>query len=148
MDGEGTATPPFSVHSHGNGRSSYHCNIQSRASIANRAATAAFDRIHELNNIMSDYDPQSELRRLSSSSSAGKGIKVSDNLWCVLEYAQTLSQRTDGELDISIGPVVRLWHRARMLKEMPSPEELNKALARTGYQSIRLDAENHSVELA
>jgi FAD:protein FMN transferase len=117
------------------------------ASIANRAAQAAFDRIHELNNIMSDYDPQSELCRLFSSSSVGKGIKVSDDLWRVLEYAQTISQRTDGAFDISIGPAVRLWRRARMLKEMPSPEDLNKALARTGYQSIRLDAENHSVEL-
>ncbi len=29
---------------------------------ANRAAGAAFDRIHELNAILSDYDPQSELR--------------------------------------------------------------------------------------
>ena len=28
---------------------------------ANRAAAAAFDRIHQLNGIMSDYDPDSEL---------------------------------------------------------------------------------------
>jgi FAD:protein FMN transferase len=117
------------------------------ASIANRAATAAFERIRELNNILSDYDPQSELRRLSSSSSAGKGVKVSDDLWRVLEYTQTISQRSDGAFDISIGPVVRLWRRARMLKELPSPEDLKKALDRTGYQSIRLDAENHHVEL-
>ena len=112
-------------------------------SIANRAAKAAFDRIHELNDIMSDYDPQSELRRLCSSSSAGKGVAVSDDLWRVLVHAQDLSARTDGAFDITVGPVVRLWRRARQLKEMPTPQALKKALDRVGYSLIRLDTEHH-----
>jgi len=114
---------------------------------ANRAAKAAFDRIHELDGIMSDYDPQSELRRLCLNSSAGQGVRVGDDLWRVLVQARDLSERTDGAFDITIGPVVRLWRRARQLKEMPSPEALKKALDQTGYRSIRLDAENHRVEL-
>ena len=45
--------------------------FRGRREAANRAATAAFDRIHQLNGIMSDYDPHSELSRLSDT--AGRG---------------------------------------------------------------------------
>src|SRR5579875_1368189 len=41
------------------------------ADAARRASRAAFDRIEALNKILSDYDPESELSRLSRS--AGKG---------------------------------------------------------------------------
>jgi FAD:protein FMN transferase len=115
--------------------------------IANRAAKAAFDRIHELNGVLSDYDPQSELRRLCDSSSAGKGIAVSEDLWRVLLHAQELSAGSNGAFDITVGPVVRLWRHARQLKEMPTPQALKKALDRVGYRNIRLDPEHHQVEL-
>ena len=36
---------------------------------AKRASDAAFARLHELNGIMSDYDPQSELMRLCTARS-------------------------------------------------------------------------------
>jgi FAD:protein FMN transferase len=116
-------------------------------SIASRAAKAAFERIHELNAVMSDYDPQSELRRLCDSSSAGSGVAVSDDLWQVLVHSQDLSTRSDGAFDITVGPVVRLWRRARQMKVMPTSQVLNKALDRVGYNLIRLDSKQHKVEL-
>jgi thiamine biosynthesis lipoprotein len=114
---------------------------------ANRASKAAFDRIHELNDIMSDYDPQSELSRLCHGYSTGESVHISDDLWRVLACSQDLSARTDGAFDITVGPVVRLWRRARQLKEMPSPEALKKALAHVDFRFIRLDAEDHQVKL-
>ena len=56
------------------------------------AARAAFPRFHELNASMSDYDPQSELRRLCDTSSEGKAVRVSDDLWRVLVRAMELSE--------------------------------------------------------
>jgi thiamine biosynthesis lipoprotein len=115
--------------------------------IAAPAAEAAFDRFHELNAVFSDYDPESELRRLCDTSSAGNPVRVSDDLWRVTERAFSLSERSEGAFDVTIGPVVRLWRSARQTKEMPSPESIQAALGRVGYRLVRLDPERHTVEL-
>jgi thiamine biosynthesis lipoprotein len=114
---------------------------------AAKAAEAAFSRFHQLNAILSDYDPQSELRRLCDTSGGGKAIHVSDDLWHILVRAQELSERTDGAFDITIGPVVRLWRSARQTKELPSQKSIQAALARVGYRSVRLDPQQQAVEL-
>jgi FAD:protein FMN transferase len=111
------------------------------------AAKAAFARFHDLNAILSDYDPQSELRRLCDTSSEGKAVRVSDDLWRVLVRARELSDRSDGAFDVTIGPVVRLWRSARRTKELPAPQSLQAALSRVGYRWVRLHPEQQSVEL-
>jgi len=114
---------------------------------ASHAANAAFSCFHSLNATFSDYDPQSELRRLCDTSKEGKPVRVSDDLWRVLAKSVELSQRSGGAFDISISPVVHLWRSARQTKELPSENSLAKALARVGYQSIRLNPETRTVEL-
>ena len=114
---------------------------------AAKAAEAAFSRFHQLNAVFSDYDPQSELRRLCDTSGGGKAVHVSDDLWRVLVRAQQLSERSQGAFDATIGPVVHLWRSARQTKELPSPESIQKALARVGYRFVRLDPQQQTVEL-
>lgn len=111
------------------------------------AADAAFDRIHALNSILSDYDEESELRQLCAHSSEGNAVQVSEDLWRILYQAVKLSEQTDGAFDVSIGPVVKLWRRARRLKELPSAEALKTALARVDYRAIKLHPDNKAVEL-
>jgi FAD:protein FMN transferase len=114
---------------------------------AGEAAQAAFARFHQLNAILSDYDPESELRRLCDTSSVGNPLRVGDDLWRVLERAQSLSDRSEGAFDVTIGPVVRLWRNARRTKELPSTESVQAALGRVGYRWLRLDPGQHTVEL-
>ncbi len=78
------------------------------AATAATAAQAAFARFHQLNGVLSDYDPNSELRRLCDTSGGGKAVPVSRDLWRVLVRAEGLSRRSDGAFDVTIGPVVRL----------------------------------------
>ena len=61
-----------------------------------RPPEAAFSRFHELNAIFSDYDPQSELRRLCDTSSEGKPVRVSDDLWRVLVRADRAFRTVGG----------------------------------------------------
>jgi len=114
---------------------------------AAEAARAAFARIHQLNGILSDYDPESELRRLCSTSKERAAVVVGEDLWHVLSHAQALSERTGGAFDVTVGPVVRLWRRARRQHEMPSPERLKAALTLVGYRLVRLDPDTRAVEL-
>ncbi len=57
------------------------------AAAARRASRAAFDRIAALDAILSDYDPDSELSRLSQSA-GGPPVPVSADLFDVLERSQ------------------------------------------------------------
>src|SRR5205823_6047587 len=88
------------------------------AAAAKGAAAAALARVAELNRILSDYDPTSELSRLSQSSPSPRPIPVSDPLWFVLRRSQALAEQSSGAFDITVGPYVRLWRRARREKQM------------------------------
>ncbi|MEI9896369.1 MAG: FAD:protein FMN transferase [Chthoniobacter sp.] len=114
---------------------------------AKAAADAAFERIAVLNSILSDYDSDSELSRLSQSSGQGKAVPVSSDLWRVLVRAQEYAARSDGAFDITVGPLVNLWRRARHKQELPSPELIAEMKARVGYKNLRLDPEHHTAEL-
>lgn len=114
---------------------------------AKGAIDAAFARIQQLNSILSDYDESSELSRLSAASPTPEPVPISQDLWNVLDRSQSLARQTDGAFDVTVGPYVRLWRRARRQQEMPSPERLAEARAAVGYQNLVLDADKRSALL-
>lgn len=113
---------------------------------AKKAAQAAFARIAELDRIMSDYQADSELMQLCKKA-GGPAALVSVDLFKVLQEAEKIARITDGASDISIGPVVRLWRKARRTGKMPDAHEIKKALALVDYRNIRLDAKKRTVQL-
>lgn len=119
----------------------------SDAGRANAAAAAAFQRAEELNAILSDYETDSELNALSRASGNGQARPVSDDLWRVLEQAQALAVRTRGAFDITVGPYVNLWRRARRLGQLPESRLLAEASRRVGYDKVALDRRNRTVRL-
>lgn len=116
------------------------------AETAGRASKAAFERIATLDHTMSDYRPDSELTRLCAQA-GGAPVKVSADLFLVLEAAQKLSEKTDGAFDITVGPVEQLWRTARMKGETPDPELLAQARALVGYRNLQLDAQARTAQL-
>ena len=114
---------------------------------ANAAAYAAYARIRDLNKVMSDYDPDSELMTVCRSAGSGKPVLISQDLQSVLSHALALSKKSDGAFDVSVGPVVKLWRKARKSKTLPDSAELESALKLVGYQHIRLNENEHTVEL-
>lgn len=115
--------------------------------IANKASQNAFARVKELNKVLSDYDPESELNKLCRLSGPGKPIKVSPPLLEVLKKSQALSQETKGAFDVTISPVVRLWRRARRQKLMPKNQRLQAARNKVGYESMKISLKDQTVEL-
>jgi thiamine biosynthesis lipoprotein len=109
-------------------------------------ASSAFRRIAEIDAITSDYRETSELM-LICRSAAGRNIRVSQDLFRVLEKSQQLAEQSGGAFDVTIGRVVRLWRRARRLGELPDHLRLAQAMDLTGYQKLHLDRESRSVSL-
>ncbi|MFO0810632.1 MAG: FAD:protein FMN transferase [Gemmataceae bacterium] len=114
---------------------------------ADKAAKAAFLRAAELNGIMSDYQPASELMRLCAKG-GGDAVPVSPDLFAILERSQHFAKLTDGAFDITIGPVVRLWRRTRRTKVLPESAALAAARELVGYEKLTLDPVAKTAKLA
>jgi FAD:protein FMN transferase len=108
-----------------------------------------FARVEDLNRIMSDYLPDSELMRLcrqSATKPAGP-VKVSDDLFYVLAEGQKLAELSDGAFDMTVGPIVRQWRQARKDRILPDEDERAAALKRVGYKKMVLDPKAKTVDL-
>jgi thiamine biosynthesis lipoprotein len=105
---------------------------------AESAASAAFRRVEELNAILSDYNTDSELNQLSRTAGSGRTVPVSEDLWKVLAEAQQFSQLSDGAFDITVGPFVGLWRKARREQKFPDTTRLAEAWQAVGYQKVEL----------
>lgn len=114
---------------------------------AAKAAGLAFERIEELDAIYSDYRSESELSRLSRSSGGGAAVKVSEDLWQILERAGEIARTTGGAFDITVGPAVLLWRQATYTRRLPEPRKLERARARIGHEKVRLDPDRREVLL-
>lgn len=101
---------------------------------AQRAFLAAFGRIAELNRILSDYDPESELSRACQSDT-----RPSPDLLTIVAKAQHLAVLTNGAFDITAAPLTHLWRRARKSKLLPAHRAIADALARSGYKKLEID---------
>jgi len=110
---------------------------------AYEAAAAAFARVTELDRIMSDYRPESELRGLGEVSTA-----VSADLFAVLARAVEIAEATDGAFDPTIGPLVALWRDARQSRRMPAPSARDAAMRLVGWRNVDLDPARRAVRLA
>ncbi len=115
---------------------------------ANEAAQAAFKRIADLDETLTNYDGDSELLRMCRSSGPGRPIAVGNDLMQVLSHAQSLSRQTDGAFDVTIGPIAKLWRKARRRKELPDSDRLALERKRVGWQYIQLSECRRTVELA
>ena len=114
---------------------------------ANAAASAAYARIKQLNALMSDYDPQSELMQLCRTAGLGKPVPVSRDLLAVLSQSQALSKKSNGAFDVTVGPIVKLWRKARRTRQFPAPDELAAARELVDYRNLRIDEQAGTVEL-
>ncbi len=111
---------------------------------ARDAFRAAFDRIRNLDRILSDYRPDSELNQITTGT-AGRAVRVSEDLFAVLAASQDLAEATGGAFDVTQGPVVRLWREARKTARVPGSAALRDAAIRSGFRKVHLDAGHRTV---
>ena len=114
---------------------------------AAKAANAAFHCADSLNNIFSDYLDSSELNRLNATSGQNRYVPISAAMLDILKYSLEAAQESEGSYDISMGPVVKLWRKARAEQKLPDADSLQIALQKVGYKFIHLDTVHRAVWL-
>jgi len=113
---------------------------------ASNAVAAAFAKVKELDSSMSDYDPESELNRLMKEANGGVQ-RVSPEMAKVLREALEVSRQTEGIFDVTAGPLIQLWRRARRQRELPEPARIREAQSLTGYTNLMVHPNQPEVRL-
>ena len=114
---------------------------------AKRAAAAAFARIAELDQTLSNYDTDSELSLLGHQSGQSSWIPLSDDLYRVIACAQRLAAETDGAFDLTVGPLSALWRNARRTRTYPEADQLSRFLKRVDWRRLQLDPSRQQARL-
>jgi thiamine biosynthesis lipoprotein len=118
----------------------FQCSLYaSDASVAEDAWRAAFDRIKALEDVASDYDEESELRRFCARP-VGEWTQLSRDLERLLIRSRELFELTGGAFDPTVGPYVRLWRRARRSGELPTQARIDAASTLVSMNLLELGA--------
>lgn len=122
------------------------CYADDRAT-AEKAAAACFERIARLHAVCTDYDPTSELMRLCAPE-AVRPMRVSAELFGVLERAQAMAVASDGAFNPACGHLTQLWRRSRRTGKLPPVERVQRGLeAAARWREIRLEPATREVTL-
>lgn len=116
---------------------------------AKNAARAAFARVAELEQIASDYRPDSELRRagIHFDRKNARPLRISGDLFVMLALAKTVARASNGRFDPTVAPLVALWRTARQTKILPTKNEIAIAKSQVGWRKMRLDARAQTLHL-
>jgi len=96
-------------------------------------------RLRQFNTVFSTYDPRSEVSQLNLAD-LSNWRTVSGELMVVLQAAKSLSERSAGAFDPTIGQLVELWgFGSAEGQSVPAVQALADAAAQTGFAALELD---------
>lgn len=97
----------------------------------------ALDEVVRLDAMMSNYKPESDLSRMNRTAHF-HSVQIPADLYKVIQESLRYSHLSDGEFDVSVGPVVDLWKAAMQGGPTPTVEDEARARACVGYKKIEL----------
>ena len=108
------------------------------------AVEEALDLAEDFGNRATDYDPNSELNRLTRSEPSVP-VAVSKELFDVLLLGKNLAEKTNRIFDPTFGPLTHLWRETRKTRKVPSKEEIAAARSRCGIEHLIFDEEKQTI---
>ncbi len=102
------------------------------------AADAAMDEVRRLDDMLSNYKPDSEWSEINHHA-AEKPMKVTGEMFRLLSACQEYSSESDGAFDISVGPLMKVWGFYKGSGHLPHRAEVQASLTKVGYRHVHLD---------
>jgi thiamine biosynthesis lipoprotein len=112
-----------------------------------KCVEAALAEIRKVDELMSDYNEDSEISRVNSEASH-RSVQVSESTFEVLKKSVEFSKLTEGAFDITVGPLVDIFHKTQADRVAPTQEQIAQAKAKVGFEKLWLDSENRTVRFA
>jgi thiamine biosynthesis lipoprotein len=107
-------------------------------------ASAALNEGDRLEEVMTIFRDSSELSRVNRDAHL-EPVKVSHDLWSVLDLARLVSDATEGAFDPAATPLSRCWGFIQRQGRLPSREQIEAARECCGMRLVDLDPATRSV---
>ncbi len=105
------------------------------------AAQRALAAMREVERLMSKFAAASDIGRLNRQN-AGSWVEVHPLTWQVVMQALRLHRLTEGAFDITVEPLLRLYHYSQgEVAELPSADDIAMALRRVGGDKLHYERE-------
>jgi len=115
-------------------------------STAKKNIADAVAEISRIEKIISSWDETSETSEINRNAGI-KPVKISAELFGLIERSIKISEITDGAFDISYASMDEVWKFDGSMRHPPTPEQITISIAKVGYQKIQLDKEQLTVFL-
>ncbi|MGN0348540.1 MAG: FAD:protein FMN transferase [Roseburia sp.] len=109
---------------------------------------------HRLYDIYNDYEGISNLKTINEKAGI-EPVKVEREIIELLKFGKEMYEVTDGQMNIAMGSVLRIWHDYREAGRndpstalIPPMESLEQAAGHTDIRQVIIDEENETVYLA
>jgi thiamine biosynthesis lipoprotein len=119
--------------------------IASDSDEAGKCIESAFTQINKVDGLMSDYKSDSEISSVNRDGFE-KAVQLSQSTYEVLQRSIEFSKLTDGAFDITVGPLVELFRRAKRKQVLPNQDEITDAKSKVGFEKLKLDGQNRTVQ--
>lgn len=106
----------------------------------------AVGEIRRIEKMISSWDASSETALINKNAGI-KPVKVSLELFKLIERAKQISEITDGAFDISYSSMDKIWKFDGSMTSMPTNEEIRKSVAKVGHNNIILNTADNTVFL-
>jgi thiamine biosynthesis lipoprotein len=103
---------------------------------AQLALSSAFNEMRRLEKLMSTHLADSEISRLNAKAGSMTSLAVSPDVLAVIERGIYWGNQTNSALDISIGPVSRLWRFDDDDPAIPDTQRLAEAARLVNFREI------------
>ena len=117
--------------------------ISSSENEAEKAEKVALAEINRLSDIISAYNPNSEFNNWLKQD-LNKPVKVSKELYEMLDLFEQWKKRTNGALDVSATVAGQLWKEAALKQQVPSKLEISNAVAVMQSKHYTLNKDNYT----
>ncbi len=111
------------------------------------AGEEALQEIESLEGRLSLFRPESEIAHVNARA-ACEPVRVTPEVFSLLQQAQRLHRETGGAFDITIAPLVRCWGFMDGRGSLPRPSDLAAARAKVGMGWVRLSPQDYTVRFA
>lgn len=106
----------------------------------------AVAEITRIEKMISSWDEESETYQINKNAGI-KPVKVSLELYMLIERCKQISELTDGAFDISYASMDKIWKFDGSMDKMPDAQTIKKSVERVGFKKIILDKKNQAVFL-
>jgi thiamine biosynthesis lipoprotein len=102
------------------------------------AIDEAFAAVAEVDRVMSNWKPESELMVANRAAAAGP-VKLSDPLFAVIKAGLEVGDRSGGAFDLTVGPAIQLWGFRTRKPHLPTDAEITALRGAVNYRNVVLD---------